>query len=487
MRILTDCCTGCAYCLLSCPLEAIASRKGRCFIEQEKCTLCGQCFWACPNGCIVGEEQPPTGRDYGSGYDAVVIGAGIGGLMAAAALARRGLQVALFEQLGFIGGRYTEIEHRGYLVTTGAWTPPGPRSNIGRFLAQVGAEVRWVTLRDMGGDLFHIHFADGRKHRSMDEFLSRRELLAYARALAAGRKGAPSDIDAISYLRGFVDNEELLALVDANIATASGLRASQVPASEFIHITLTMREIGHDFGYPVGGPRAIVEALARVVEECGGRIFTRARVRRILVEDGIARGIELDDGSRVEAKTVIHNGGARRFIELVGRANLPDDYVQRVGNLKGVECGAIILGTREPLFQGTPMLITPGFQRVVGMFEPTFFDPGVAPPHRHMYDVFFLVESGDRGRELKLALSDLQRLFPHLDEVTDLMVPMFFVGVWPGTETGQTFGQVGEGRLDPRTPLENLYLVGMDLKGSGVAGDLIPVGVERFLAEFKIT
>jgi len=484
MLILRDCCTGCAYCLLTCPVEAISSRDGRCSIEQDLCTSCGQCFWACPNGCIEDGEPPESKADYGASYDIVIIGAGIGGLMTAAALTGKGFKVAVFEQLGFIGGRYTEIEHKGYLVTTGAWTPPGPRSNIGRFLEKVGARINWITLRDTGGDLFHIRFSDGRHYRSLDEFLSRRELLAYARALAQGRRGAPSDVDAFSYVRNFVDNADLLATVDANIATASGLWASEVPASEFIHITLTMRELSQDFGYPAGGPRAIIQALAQVVEGNGGRIFTHAKVRRILIEDGSAVGVELDGGAVVKAGRVIHNGGVRRLLELVGPDNLPSHYLNRLRSLKGVECGAIILGTRERLYQGTPMLITPGFNRVVGMFEPTFFDPSVTPPQRYMYDVFFLVRSGDRSSELQLALDDLHKLFPHLDEVTELMVPMFFVGKWPGTETGQFIGQTGEERLDPRTPVDNLYLVGMDVKGSGVAGDLIPVGVEKLLENF---
>jgi hypothetical protein len=58
---------------------------------------------------------------------------------------------------------------------------------------------------------------------------------------------------------------------------------------------------------------------------------------------------------------------------------------------------------------------------------------------------------------------------------------MFFVGTWPGTESGQTFGQTGDHRLDPATPIQNCYLVGMDVQGSGVAGDLIPLGVRRVL------
>lgn len=481
MRIREDCCAGCGYCFLSCPVEALVFDGGRYRIEPDKCTRCGLCFWACPCRCVEGYEGEPDQRDFGDGYDVAIVGAGLGGLMAAAALARKGAKVAVFEQLGFIGGRYTELDYRGYRITTGAWTPPGPRSNIGRFLEGVGASVEWITLRQTGGDLFHIRFADGRHYRSLDEFLSRRELLAYARAMAQGRKNAPADRDALGYVRSFVDNPDLLGVVDANIATASGLRASEVPASEFVHITLTMRDIGLDFGYPRGGPRAIVEALAGVIREHGGRIFTRAPVRRIAVEDGRATGVVLSNGTFVRAGKVIHNGGVGRFVELVGAEALPRDYLDRLKGLKGVECGALVVGTRSPLYEGTPMLITPGFRRVVGMFEPTFFDPDVAPPHRRMYDVFFLVRSPDRSAELSAALRDLRDMFPRFDDVAEVVVPMFFVGRWPGTETGQYIGQVGEQRLDPRTPLENLYLVGMDLKGSGVAGDLIPVGVNRLL------
>jgi hypothetical protein len=42
-------------------------------------------------------------------------------------------------------------------------------------------------------------------------------------------------------------------------------------------------------------------------------------------------------------------------------------------------------------------------------------------------------------------------------------------------------GQSGADRLDPRSPVENLYLVGYDCIGYGMAGDIIPHGVERAL------
>jgi phytoene dehydrogenase-like protein len=165
--------------------------------------------------------------------------------------------------------------------------------------------------------------------------------------------------------------------------------------------------------------------------------------------------------------------------------NLPPDYVERIEGIIPLDCVAIILGTTEPLWEGVPMLMTPGTDRVFGVFAPTFFDPSVAPPGRRMIDVFLPLLSQDRGAELELALADLRALFPHLDEVTEMMVPMFFLGSWSGAGCAQTFGQVGDLRLHPRTPIEGLYLVGMDAVGSGAAGDLIPAGVKRLLEVVK--
>lgn len=193
-------------------------------------------------------------------------------------------------------------------------------------------------------------------------------------------------------------------------------------------------------------------------------------------------GVRLADGRRVTAKVVIHNGGPARLVELVGTGRLPAGYLDRLAALRGVECAALVCATREPLFTGAPITITPNCQRVVGIFSPTLLDPSLAPEGLHLADAFFALQSGDRSAELALALADLRALFPDFDRVTAWTVPMFFTGAWPGTETGQAFGQTGENRLDPATPVENCYLVGMDVKGSGVAGDLIPLGVRRLLA-----
>lgn len=346
----------------------------------------------------------------------------------------------------------------------------------------MGASVSYISLRDRGyTQQSTIRFPDGRVYPTLEAILFPGERRFFLRAIAKGRKEDLRHVNTLDYMKRYIQNEDFLAAIDSLVSTASGTKIEAFPGSEFIQIVVDVIAAGSDFAFPVGGTRSLIEALVRIIREHGAEIHYPVEVSSLWMEDGKAVGVALAGGTLVRADIVVHNAGARRLLRLVGRDGLPSRYVKRIEGLSPMDCGALILGTKEPLLTQAPMLLTPGCNRVVGIFAPTFFDPSVAPLGKHMVDVFFPIYSADRRKELELAWGDLHTLFPHLEEVLDIAIPMLFIGGWTGAESAQTFGQVGEERLDPRTPVENLYLVGMDAVGSGAAGDLIPIGVRRLL------
>src|SRR5919106_1811741 len=103
----------------------------------------------------------PTVRGEPRGdYDAIVIGAGIGGLTCAALLARTGLRVLLVEQHYMVGGYCSTFRRSGYTFDAATHFYPllgNPATITGRLLVELGLAQRWVKMDPVD----HFHFPDG--------------------------------------------------------------------------------------------------------------------------------------------------------------------------------------------------------------------------------------------------------------------------------------------------------------------------------------
>ncbi len=493
-------CTGCSYCVLVCSVRAIAMEiQARSWpvIDERTCTRCGDCLYICPNNVFSDATlvRPPVELE--PEYDVVIIGAGIGGLITAAGLARAGKKVLVLEQLSFIGGKYTHLTYQGYAITTAAWTCPGPKSRIGRLCAKLGADIQWITIREVGriGEMW-ILTRDGRRfpstYAAMLELVGGKENLAQAYRWHADMyhpgRIHPDDMTTRQYIQLFVpDSPGLENFVET---TTTSCFASQTldtfPAMETKRAVVDAFEQRMDWGTARGGTSAIVEALAQVLRQNGGKIVTHTKVDSLQIENGKAAGVTLGDGRFISAGVVVHNAGLNRLLALAGEENLPAEYVARLRSVVPARVAALILGLKEDLLgPDHSLLSTMGWERILNCYAPTFFNPDLAPEDRRLLDVFWVMQPPyDQKRELEIVLEQLRQIFPRFDEMVELKVPMFFTGQWTA-EMAQCMGQSGDQRLDPRSPIENLYLVGADCIGYGIAGDIIPHSVERVL--FQIT
>lgn len=432
-------------------------------------------------------------------YDAVIIGAGLGGLMTAAGLVRAKKKILVLEKAAFIGGKYTEIDYKGYKVTTGAWTNMGKNSHIDRFCQRVGAHVDYITLKQIRkergtpGLLGKIRYKSGKEFlptSTLNSPFSESEMQEFSKVMIGMVSNELKGIDrsknvsVFEYAKNFTHSEKIIKLLDSLIGIASGLNSKTIPASEYkIILDDGFGIASGSFGFPVGGIKSIIDALEKVIINKGGKISTKNAVKKILIDGNSAVGVQLEDGDSIYSDLIINNSGPKNLLKLCGRNKFPADFLRKVDSLIPVEAIAIICGLNKPISENVPMIITPDCDRIAGIFEPTFFDASIAPPGKTMIDIFAPMKSTNIKKEIDLAVNDLKGLYPDILDSSnlDFQQNMVFAGDFPAAEGAQTFRQTGNDRIDPKLPINNLFMVGAEAIGSGVAADLIPIGVNKAL------
>jgi phytoene dehydrogenase-like protein len=281
--------------------------------------------------------------------DAVVIGAGHNGLVAAAYLARAGLEVEVFERRDVVGGA---------CVTEELW--PGVRASPGAYtLSLLRAEIMGDLDLAAHGLRVDVHepylfapFPDGRKVVTWSERERTKAQLArdWSRADAEGyavrserweRAAArarplllePPDrgrwLDAIGpeLLDGSIA-EDLAGIpsegvrvpfaIQGLIGTLAGPHDPGTAFVAFYHDLGEAAGIPGAWGYARGGMGAVTAALRAAAEAAGARVRLEAPVARVLVEEQQARGVVLEDGREVRAGVVLSNADPRRTAALAG-------------------------------------------------------------------------------------------------------------------------------------------------------------------------
>lgn len=302
----------------------------------------------------------------GGDWDAIVVGGGVGGATCAAYLAAVGKRTLLLEQYDVVGGCSHVFRRKGvwefdvgvhYLGDCG---PGGQLPPVLRGLAledrigfeqmdpagfdtilRPGLEVRvprgWDNylanlIEALPGDeralrrLFAVLQPLG---ESIDRSLTPASMLGAARfALAAG-PAARWALRPLSSLLSACGLSDLAAGVV--IAHCGAYAAPPDRAPVALHAGFLAAYVGGGAWFPRGGGQVFAANLVDVIHGHGGTVRTRARVERILVEDGRAVGVELGDGERIGAAAVVSGADLKKtYLDLVGREHLRRRTVRRV-------------------------------------------------------------------------------------------------------------------------------------------------------------
>ena len=301
-----------------------------------------------------------------SDYDAIVIGSGPGGLSTAVCLSKMGWKVAVLEQHYTAGGFTHAYGRHGYEWDVGVHYigDMGHERSMGYKLFQflTNNQLKWA---DMGepydtvflGDDFEFGFPKGQKALSdklkerfpsegdaIDQYFNLIRSVSKAMPLFTLNKITPSILHPLvrfwqarklpkemketteTVLNRLTQNKTLQAVLTTQWGD-SGLTPGD---SSFIIHALIARHYLNGGYYPVGGASQFAETMLPPIEATGGQVFTYARVENILVENNRAVGVEMSDGHKIHAKTIISAAG----VDLTLNKLLPRDVADKLAPKK---------------------------------------------------------------------------------------------------------------------------------------------------------
>jgi phytoene dehydrogenase-like protein len=316
-------------------------------------------------------------------YDAIVIGAGHNGLIAAAYLARAGRRVLVLERREIVGGAaVTEEIFPGYRFSEFSYVVSLLRPEIIRELELPKHGLKILPLPSTVTPLDNGDYLAAWE----DHDLTRRELYRhsprdaeaadeYSRQMARAAKAikpilglVPPDPSSLGWrdLRGLLklgrygaslSEQELYRIAKLTAQSAGDLldewfefdplkgtkAASGIigtflgprsPGTAYVLLHHYMGEIDGAFrawGFAKNGTGGVSEAIASSARALGVEIRTGAAVRQVIVRGGRATGVALENGDEYEAKVVVSGVDPKRsFLQFVEPQHLPDEFLAAI-------------------------------------------------------------------------------------------------------------------------------------------------------------
>ena len=522
-------------------------------------------------------------------FDAIVIGAGHNGLVNAAYLAKAGLKVLVLERRPLIGGAsVTEEIYPGFKFSVFSYVVSLLRPEI---LRDLDLPRHGLTILPLESTLTPL--ADGKYlYRDADHYRTMREIAHfsprdadayedYSRTMYFMAKAVkyvlgiqppkptslhPADLTGLlnlarhflklpndqlhtlvrlmtmssaDFLGRWFESEPLMGTLSASgiIGTFLGPRS---PGTAYVLLHHYMGEIDGVFrswGFARGGTGGIAQAIANAARFFGAQIRTDAPVSEVIIKNGRATGVALENGEQISARLVVSGLDPNQtFLKLVDPRTLPEDLVASVrkyvyrGSSGKVNLALDRLPTLASTLEDPAVLrgaisISPSIDYIERAYDqakygdfsqkpyidiiiPSMIDPGMAPPGKHVMSCFVQYAPYDLRNaswdEQREAFGDavVEALSEYLPNIKDIILHrQVLTPLDIERSIGLTQGNIFQGELslsqlfflrpapgyaDYRTPLPGYYQCGSGTHpGGGITGAPGRLAAMRILKDLK--
>jgi len=331
-------------------------------------------------------------------------------------------------------------------------------------------------------------------------------------------------MSAVDFLDQWFETDVLKATMSASgiIGTFLGVRS---PGTAYVLLHHYMGEIDGAFrswGLSRGGTGAISNAIADAAREAGAEIRTETPIAKIILKNGQAKGVVLENGDEIYADIISSSVDPRlTFMKMVGEEHLPEDFVDDIKRYKfRGSSGKVNLALDAlPNFTALPgagphlrgaVSISPSVDYMERAYDdakygrysrrpyidiviPTLTDPSIAPPGKHVMSCFvqyapYNLKEGawDEKRE-EFGDNVIDTIAEHAPNIRDIILHrQVLTPLDLEREFGLSEGNIFQGELtleqlfflrpapgwaQYRSPIKNLFMCGSATHpGGGIMG-----------------